>query len=147
MGAQTHINSLGKGIPPLWLKRSEVKELLELKQEAHEGRTLQVLAHKGSFPSLSGRIFFDWERSQRKIKEISRFLDRDRKLQTAVTNLIGAARLKATERGGVIPLSPRRGAHLDNWRRRKESCASQAPGEGDVVDKKARFGIIREYLT
>ena len=90
-----------ENVPVFWLEQEEIKELLEQRQEIHEWETLQLLLQEETFPSISSRIFFDWELTSQKVKEILRFVEKSRKLQATFTNLIGATRFKPTEKGKV----------------------------------------------
>ena len=115
-------------VPVFWLEQEEIKELLKQRQETHERETLQLLLQKETFPSISSQIFFDWELTRQKVKEILRFLEKDRKLQVTFTNLIGATRFKTTEKGKLyVTICPKCEKETDNWQHHKKCYNLSVP--------------------
>ena len=136
-------------VPVFWLEQEEIKELLKQRQETHERETLQLLLQKDSFPSISSQIFFDWELTRQRVKEILRFLEKDRKLQVAFTNLIGATRFKTTEKGKLyVTICPKCEKETDNWEHHKKCYKLCVPyRDKGEKNKKVWLEIIRKYMN
>ena len=128
------------------MEQREVKEMLKAKQEERDKEILQLLLRKGTYPSVSSQIFSDWELTRRRIKEILRFLEQDRKLQVTFTNLIGATRYKTTGKGKLyVTLRPKCKVGLDNWGYHKECYKLQILSIEDTDSQKAWLTLVRGY--
>ena len=108
---------------------------------------MQLLLQKKHMTSLSCRIFFDWDLSRKKVREILRSLDRDRKLQTTFNNLIGATRFKAMDQGGLYStMCPKCRKEIDSWEHHQKCYELEIPANTEGAKKEVWLKVIKNYL-
>ena len=86
-------------LPLFWATQSDVKEKLKTTQEVDKLKVIQHLASREGAPSASYKLIVDWRLGRRQVRKMLQHLARDRKLQAAPTNSVGATRFKAVQEG------------------------------------------------
>ena len=134
-------------IPVFWTTQKEIKEFLKVKQAEHEREIMQLLVQRKTKPSISCAIFFEWELTRERVKKILKFLDRDRKLQTTFTNVIGATRFKTMEANSLyISLCPKCGKKPDEWSHLKECYNLMAPIKTKELNYEGWLEMVKDYM-
>ena len=133
--------------PKFWSTQAEIKEMLKIKQEQDEQEVMKILAERSEKPSKACKILIEWGLNRKKVKTILKSLDRERKLQTTFSNLIGATRFKTIVEGQLMAaVCPKCGREPDDWQHHKECYNLAIPKDRESKDKEKWLALIKKYM-